>query len=160
MAAEEEDMFQARWSFGRENFDRVRQLRSACFVEEQGVDEKEEFDAFDGVSAHLFVEDSSGQPIAVGRMFPDGETTRIGRICVAPAFRGQLYDDLVLRILLYKAEGLAGNTVVTCPQEKDAPFYERFGFAREGEPFFERNALRVRLYVPRDKIVWPKECGG
>ncbi len=157
---EEAGMFQTRWSFGRENFDYVRQLRLSCFVEEQGIDENEEFDAFDGISAHLFVEDSTGEPIAAGRIFPDGETTRIGRICVAPKFRGRLYDDLVLRILLYKAEGLAGNNVVTYPAEKDVPFYERFGFVRAGEPFFERNAQRVKLCVQRDKIVWPKECGG
>lgn len=153
-------MFKTRWSFGRENFESVRALRRACFVDEQGVAPDEEFDAFDGISAHLFVEDESGAPIAAGRIFPDGDITRVGRICVAPPYRDGRYDDLVLRLLLYKAEGLAGNAVVTCPREADAPVYERFGFRREGAPFFGRGSLRVRLRVPRDGIVWHSECGG
>ncbi|MCE5236612.1 MAG: GNAT family N-acetyltransferase [Clostridiaceae bacterium] len=136
----------------------MRALRSACFVEEQGIAPNEEFDVCDGISAHLFVEDGSGESIAAGRIFPDGESTRIGRICVAPPYRGERYDDLVLRLLLYKAEGLAGGNIVACPRSEEAPFYERFGFRREGAPYFERNALRVRLSVPRDGIVWRSEC--
>lgn len=151
-------MFQARWSFGRENFERIREMRHFCFVQEQGIAQSEEFDDFDGISAHLFVEDEAGTPIASGRIFPDGEYTRIGRIATMPAYRSERYDDLVLRLLLYKAEGLAGKSIVTCPRESEAAFYERFGFRREGEPFFERNAMRIKLTVPRDGILWHSDC--
>ena len=153
-------MFQTSWTFGKENFARVRELRRLCFVEEQGIAEEEEFDAFDGVSAHLLVEDEHGASIAAGRIFPDGEVTRIGRVCVAPGFRSERYDDLVLRLLLYKAENLMGASIVTCPREAEAPFYERFGFRREGEAFFARGATRLRLAVPREGVVWTSECKG
>ncbi|HWS29463.1 MAG TPA: hypothetical protein VN512_05035 [Clostridia bacterium] len=151
-------MFQARWSFGRENFERVREMRRFCFVQEQGIAQSEEFDAFDGISAHLFVEDEAGTPIASGRIFPDRDITRIGRITTMPDFRNERYDDLVLRLLLYKAEGLAGKSIVTCPRESEAAFYEPFGFKRDGASFFGRNAMRVRLSVPRDGILWHSDC--
>ena len=151
-------MFEARWSFGKENFSRVRDMRLQCFVNKQGISAKEEFDKFDGISAHLFVEDETGAPIATGRIFPHGEETRIGRIAVAEGYEGKGYGDLVLRMLLYKAEALMGAAVATEPRLEDARLFEPFGFIAQGEPFFKRSAMRVLMRVQRDAILWPSQC--
>lgn len=52
-------------------------------------------------------------PIAAGRMYPslEHDAVRIDRLVVAPAFRGKQYDDLLLRVMLYKAQQMPFSAI-------------------------------------------------
>ena len=94
-------MFMTEWTVGAGvGFAQARALREAVRVREQGISPEQEFDAMDAVAAHLFVCTDAGEPIAAGRMYPcpEHDAVRIDRLVVAPAFRGKLYDDLLLRV--------------------------------------------------------------
>ena len=150
-------MFKSSWIFGSLEAEAPLALRRKVFVEEQGIAESEEFDRFDGYAAHVFVEDEIS-PIAAGRMYPAGDFTYADRICVHPNYRKEPYDELVLRIMLDKAQQLAGKKIAALLTQEEAKLYIPFGFAPEGETISARNGARKLYTVDRDSIIWDSPC--
>lgn len=136
-------MFKACWSLGRDDFAGVEALREALGVS---------IDAMDDYAAHIYVSDEDGGPIAAGRMYPVGDALRIDKMVVAEKYASLPYEELTLRILLYRARELPQNIVeveVTPGVEELLP---RFGFAPvQEDPRFMRCA--------RKDIVWFSQCG-
>ncbi len=66
--------------------DHAQALRIEVFVVEQGVPVELEWDEADEVSIHAVAYDDEGQPVATGRLLPDGH---IGRMAVRKSARGQ-----------------------------------------------------------------------
>lgn len=153
-------MFTATWKWGLTNFDEVRAVRTAVFIEEGGVSPDEEFDWFDGISAHLLVKTRSGELIAAARMYPDGGQTHIGRIAVMPVFRDQPYKEFCLRMLLFKAQSLAGEEIVVSSPVDDVVLYASFGFVPAGAPVFEHGGEHINMRVKRGEIRWHSQCKG
>lgn len=152
-------MFSARFSFGKEEGAAAMAVRRLVFVEEMGVPEQEEFDEFDAISAHLLVwDEEEAQPIAAGRLYPLHADLCIGHIAVTPAYRGQMFDDLVLRALLNRVDDLPGARVLIDADAHEQKLCAPFGFLETGEEAFHRGAQRKRLAVDRDKIVWDSPC--
>lgn len=127
-------------------------LRRAVLVEEMGLSEAEAFDRYDEIAAHLYVWDNQG-PIAAGRIFPQGDATAIGAIVTAPMHRQSPFADLVLRILLDKAQTLSGDPILARPQAQDIPLYKSFGFENAGDS-------ADAYAVPRCGIRWHSACQG
>ena len=142
-------MFQSRWDFGLMAKDALA-LRQAVMVDEMGLSPSVAFDRYDEIAAHLFVWDSEG-PIASGRIFPQGDATVIGAIVTAPAHRHAPFADLVLRILLDKAQSLTGDPILARPLPEDIPLYRSFGFQ-------STDAAPDIFSVPRDSIRWHSAC--
>ena len=92
-------------------------------------------------------------PIAAGRIFPQGTATGIGAIAVAPGRRGEPFGELVLRILLDKAQTLAGDPILARIRPEEIPLYTAFGFAR-----VEGVGTAGLYQVPRDGIRWHSAC--
>ena len=152
-------MFSARFGFGIEEGAPALAVRRRVFVEERGVSEREEFDEFDAIAAHLLVwDEEKGQPIACGRMYPAGGDIHIGRIAVLPEYRGQMFDDLVLRAMLNRVDELPGARVLMDADAHEQLLLRPFGFAETGEAAFSRGAERKTMAVDRDKIVWDSPC--
>lgn len=142
-------MFQTRWDFGLAAQDALA-LRRAVLVEEMGLPEAEAFDRFDEIAAHLYVWDSRG-PIAAARIYPQGQATVIGAIVAAAAHRQDPFADLALRILLDKAQTLAGDPILARPLAQDVPLYRAFGF--------EAAPSTPEVYsVSRNGIRWHSAC--
>lgn len=142
-------MFQSRWDFGILAKDALA-LRQAVLVDEMGMPPSSAFDRYDELAAHVYVWDSQG-PIAAGRIFPLGEATAIGAIVTAPAHRQAPFADLVLRILLDKAQALAGDPILANPLEQDIPLYTSFGFAAIP-------SAPNTYSVAKDAIRWHSAC--
>lgn len=154
-------MFEGHWQFGLHQGGDALALRRRVFVEEKGIPEAEEFDAFDEYAAHLFLRDmDTGAPIAAGRIYPDGEDTRIGRIAVLPEYRNEPYDEFVLRVLLDKAQTLAGQRILIDADAAEEALCLPFGFRETGEARQSRGAMRKTLFVPADGVIWHSACGG
>lgn len=86
----------------------------------------------DGWNALVFLDDC---PAATGRIWWQEDAFWLGGIGVLPTLRGQRLGDLILRLLLYKAQSHAAREVrLRCPKETEG-FFARLGFrpvSREG----------------------------
>ncbi len=151
-------MFIAKWKMGLVDFEGVRAVREAVFVTEQGVPYDEEFDSFDGLSFHLYITTEEGAPIAAARIHPEGNNTAIGRIAVIKQFRNDGYEEFALRMLLFKAQNLAGERITTLAPESSRELYERFGFRADRTAEFSRRAEYIPMSVGRGDITWFSQC--
>lgn len=127
---------------GREDFTGIEALRNEAGV---GID------AMDDYAAHVFVSTEDGAPIAAGRMYPVDAALRIDRLVSAKAYQDLPYEDLVLRILLYRARELSQEMVEVEPTAAIADLLPRFGFVAFGDA----NLMRCA----RDAIIWFSQCG-
>ena len=114
--------------------ERLRAIRRAVFVEEQGVPEELEWDGLDEDCRHALALGPGEVVIGTGRLTPDA---RIGRMAVAREWRGLGVGSAILRALLRDAQN-AGCTVVSLHAQVHAlPFYEKHGFSAQGPEFLE-----------------------
>ena len=116
-------------------------LRTRVFVDEQGIPEKDEFDAEDADCLHVLVR-LNRDPVGTGRLNPAG---KIGRIAVVAGRRGQGIGSQILRELLDTARRVGIREPFLHAQLQAVPFYEKFGFSREGEEFDEAGIPHVRM---------------
>lgn len=109
-------------------------LRHAVFVVEQGYTAEGEVDALDPLCRHLLcVED--GTPIATARVYLDGTTAKIGRVCVIAAQRGTgLGANLIIAAVALAAEQGADRAILGA-QVHAICFYEKLGFVAFDAPY-------------------------
>ena len=113
------------------DFESCRALRIAVFVEEQGIPPAEEFDARDASARHLLAT-RDGACVGTARVFVEGGTGWIGRICVLPAARGHGVGAGLVRHALGLLRDGGCNDIALGAQVHAIPFYERLGFAVTG----------------------------
>ena len=86
-------------------------------------------------------------PVASGRIWWHEDAFWLGNIGVLPEYRGRRLGDLVLRLLLFKAQSHAAREVrLRCSQDTEA-FFARLGFY----PVI-RNYGTVEMKLPGDEI--------
>ena len=125
---------------------RLRPLRTAVFVMEQGVPPELEMDARDAACLHALAEDSSGQVIGTGRLLPaEGGVARIGRMAVAAGWRGKGVGAAVLEALVRAAKDRGDHQVELHAQLHAAPFYDRQSFTRVSEVYEEAGIAHVTM---------------
>lgn len=109
-------------------------LRHAVFVVEQGYTAEGEVDELDPLSHHLLaVED--GLPIATARVYLDGSSAKIGRVCVIAARRGiGLGADLINAAVALAGEKGAHRAILGA-QVHAIGFYEKLGFTPFDPPY-------------------------
>ncbi|MCO4856221.1 GNAT family N-acetyltransferase [Herbaspirillum sp. WGmk3] len=121
-------------------------IRFEVFVDEQKVPAEIELDEMDPHCVHAVAYDDADQPLATGRLLPDGH---IGRMAVRKAGRGQGVGGAVLQALIAAARARGDAEVILNAQVHAEGFYQRHGFAREGEQFMEAGiphiTMRARL---------------
>ena len=141
-------MFAAEWRMGA-GAEPALALRRGVRVEGEGALEAEEFDALDEYAAHVYVYDPhSGDSIATGRLYPDNGDLVLGKITVSPAYSAPLYGDLVLRMLLFRAQQLPAGRIRAQVRPEQIPMLPPFGFVCDGE----------EPWVRRDDVVWDSPC--
>jgi predicted GNAT family N-acyltransferase len=109
-------------------------IRLTVFVQEQKVPPEIEIDEHDGQCLHALAFNEKGQPIATGRLLPDGH---IGRMAVLQEWRGKGVGGRILGALIAKAKQRGDRAVVLSAQTHAIAFYRRHGFAEEGEVYLE-----------------------
>ena len=71
---------------------------------------------------------SDGEPVASGRIWWEDGVFWLGKIGVVSSLRGRRLGDLVLRLLLFKAQSHAAREVrLICPENTEG-FFSRLGF--------------------------------
>lgn len=120
----------------------ARAVRYEVFVLEQNVPLDLEWDGMDAACLHAVVYDDAGQAVATGRLLPDGH---IGRMAVRKSLRGQGIGGLVLEALMREAKRRGDRCVLLNAQTHAAPFYQRYGFRREGDEFMEAGIPHIGM---------------
>lgn len=114
--------------------DELLRIRQAVFVDEQGVPPELEEDEHDPAAIHLLAALPDGSIVATARLLADG---RIGRMAVLADYRGRGIGSALMDHLLRAARRKGLARVNLYAQCRAVPFYERFGFAVEGEIFVD-----------------------
>jgi predicted GNAT family N-acyltransferase len=134
MRADDDTKFTVRAASWPQDMASLRAIRVAVFVVEQNVPEELEWDGIDPECLHALAEDRTGTPIGCGRLLPDGH---IGRMAVLSDWRGAGVGAALLDFLIELARARGDREVILNAQTHAVPFYARFGFAPEGDPFEE-----------------------
>ena len=110
--------------------DRVRAVRLAVFVEEQGVSLAEEFDADDARAAHWLAL-NGGAPVGTVRLVGD----RLGRLAVLRAHRGRGIGGALVRAVLAAAAAAGLARLRAAVQSGAVEWYAQRGWRVYGPEF-------------------------
>lgn len=117
-------------------------VRYEVFVLEQKVPIEMEWDEMDAASLHAVACDESGAAVGTGRLLPDGH---IGRMAVRQPARGKGIGARLLEILVEAARQRGDRQVMLNAQTQAEPFYQRYGFLREGDVFMEAGIQHIHM---------------
>ncbi|RYF24861.1 MAG: GNAT family N-acetyltransferase, partial [Comamonadaceae bacterium] len=127
-------------------------LRTAVFVNEQGIDAAIEVDGRDDAAVHAVAFNRLGLPVATGRLLredaganEEGACGVIGRMAVDRAVRGQRWGCEVLDALVAAAQQRGDRSVALHAQASAEGFYRRAGFTVVGEPYEEAGIAHVSM---------------
>jgi predicted GNAT family N-acyltransferase len=117
-------------------------LRQAVFVEEQRIDEQEEYDGLDD-SSQQFVVKKAGEVIGTARVrFVTGDCAKIERMAVLKPFRKQGAGKALLTFILARVEA---SQVILHAQWTAVPFYKACGFKEMNGPFVEAGIKHIKM---------------
>lgn len=119
----------------------LRRLRETVFVNEQGVPADIEWDGKDASAEHAIAE-LEGEPVACGRLMPDG---KIGRMAVLPEARNKSIGAQVMTALIDLAMRQGLRSVYLHAQSHAAGFYTRQAFVQEGDAFVEAGIDHIAM---------------
>ena len=125
-------------------------IRIAVFVEEQAIPLAEEFDEWDEGGAVHYLGRDDGEPVAVARLIPAGETAKLGRIAVLASARGHGHGDALLHRLIGDARAEGYREAVLDAQHDKIEFYRRFGFEAFGPEFDDGGIPHRRMSMRLD----------
>lgn len=112
-------------------------LRRVVFIDEQGVSEADDLDGLDGRAIHLLAWDGDC-PVGTARLLVKGPVGKIGRVCVLPEARGLGLGAALIEAALDELRRQPGVSEAWLGSQSQATgFYEKLGFAVEGEEFMD-----------------------
>ncbi len=141
-------MFEANWHIGADSIRTINDLGLAATP-------------FDEYSAHVFVrEKSNSAMIALGSIHPDPASGEIciSRIAIMPGYAGKLYDEFVLRMLLFKAQQLSGGLIYMMADASEQELLARFGFKTCGDDMIIHGNKRIKMQILASEVVWQSDC--
>ena len=126
---------------GLDNIEECLAIRKKVFGEEQhflsasleNVEDREAIFAL----AYEIGEEGEQVSVATGRLIFLEDKFKIGRIAVKKEFRGKHYGEFIVQMLLEKAFSMGAKEVFVGAQAHAISFYERLGFIRQEEEYFE-----------------------
>mgnify|MGYP001163680448 FL=1 len=123
------------------------EVRSAVFVEEQGVDVSIERDGKDDQCYHSLAHDNSGKVLGTGRLSPEG---KIGRLAVLKDWRGLGIGSEIMKNLIKQSESLGMSQTYLHSQVSVTEFYESLGYRQKGSIFEEAGIPHVVMLRDSD----------
>ncbi|MGH8849000.1 MAG: GNAT family N-acetyltransferase, partial [Polaromonas sp.] len=122
-------------------------VRTAVFIEEQGIPLEMEWDEADGEALHAVAYNGLGQGIATGRLVMHASgAAKIGRMAVHRALRGSRIGQEILHTLMDAAKQRGDGEVMLYAQRSAEGFYQRLGFAPRGVPFDEAGIPHIEMF--------------
>ena len=121
----------------------VRKIRYEVFVEEQKVDESEEYDEFEETSHH-FLALADGKAVGTARWRKTEKGYKLERFAVLKEFRGMKIGEEILRFVLEEVIPKAQSElkpIYLHAQLQALPFYAKQDFEPYGLEFDEANIM-------------------
>jgi predicted GNAT family N-acyltransferase len=121
----------------------LKNIREKVFVCERRIPKKIEFDQGDRTAYHMLVcDDNNQEPIATGRISPQGE---ISRIAVVMGYRSEKIDKFIMLGLFRIARKLTLKEVfISSPLEK-VDYFTKHGFYPIGSVYMEAGMPKQRM---------------
>lgn len=127
------------------DIERVYALRNEVFVVEQNVPPEIEIDEEDKHATHIIAEENGVAAGCARVIFEDGG--HIGRLAVKKSERGKgIGREICLYIIDYCREN-GYDRVWLNSQLHAVGFYEKLGFVKRGETFFEAGIEHVKMEI-------------
>jgi predicted GNAT family N-acyltransferase len=126
-----------------ERYNHVFTIRTTVFVEEEAIDQDDEYDGFDHLATHYLAwygSDPAGT--ARWRRLTDGNF-RLERFAVLRPFRQKGVGTALMQTML--AELPHDHAIFVHAQVKNLDFYQKLGFIVQGDPFEEAGILHVKM---------------
>ena len=121
----------------------AQQIRTAVFVQEQGVDASDEYDAFEEVSQHYLVTvGSKAVATARWRFTPNG--IKLERFAVLPTYRGEGIGQYLVKKMIEEVQKHA-KPIYLHAQIQVVNFYQKLGFEKEGALFEESGIQHFKM---------------
>lgn len=121
-----------------QNVNACQALRRQVFIHEQGVSPEDEQDGKDKDAVHLLAL-LNGFPVGAARILPpamtDGQSAKIGRVCVIRDHRGKGIGEAILAECHKSARRLGARRAILGAQISAQTFYERLGYQAYGGVF-------------------------
>ena len=133
-------MIEGKWFPQGSDLSEVLSIRKSVFSRGE--------DALDSLAQNVLVYED-GVPVATGRIWWEDGVFWLGDLAVLPAFRNRRLGDLVLRLLLFKAQQhFAREVRLRCPPDV-VGFFDRLGLRpADVAPSDEL----IELWIPGEKI--------
>lgn len=122
----------------------LKAIRSAVFIQEQGVPADLEWDEHDANCRHALALSHQGDAIGCGRILPNGH---IGRISVLPQWRKKKVGTAIMEALLNYALTHDYPQVDVDAQTHAVPFYHRFDFVEQGKEFMDAGLPHIKMLL-------------
>lgn len=125
----------------------IFEIRKRVFVDEQKVDEQEEFDDFEKASIH-YLGTLNGIPAGTARWRITKAGIKLERFAVLKEYRNKGVAAAILKSVLNDTV-TTGVRIYLHAQVTAVGFYEKFGFVKEGPLFSEAGIDHfVMVYCP------------
>ena len=126
--------------------DKAQTVRTQVFVQEQGIDAKDEWDTADASAVHAVVTNRFGDPLGTARLLEKSPgIAQIGRMAVVRVMRGSGLGGDLLNALVDIAKARGDKEVRLHAQCSAQAFYARAGFVPIGEPFDEVGIAHIEM---------------
>ena len=141
--------------------DEVFAIRKRVFVDEMGMRPDRETDSHDDMAVYALVLDETDAPAGTGRMYIDADGHFvIGRVCTLPEMRGKYLGDLLMRMLLYRAQELNAPAVYITTPLNCVEFFARYGFKPYGRVLEDDFGQFRFMRAMAEEIDIEGSCGG
>ena len=121
----------------------AQQIRTAVFVQEQGVDASDEYDAFEKFSKHYLVfVDSKAVATARWRFTYNG--IKLERFAVLPTYRGKGIGQYLVKQMIEEVQKHF-KPIYLHAQIQVVDFYQKLGFKKEGMIFEEAGIQHFKM---------------
>src|SRR5437773_1614560 len=142
-------MIKVRLAESRQDVDLCLRLRWTVFVEEQGVRPSLEVDEHDRTDAVHALVTWDGVPCATGRFILEKPgVAKIQRMAVVDDVRKRGVGRALLAFLEQEAVRRGASRLTLWAQTQARPFYERAGYAAEGEQFDDAGIPHIAMSKP------------
>ena len=126
--------------------DKAQPVRTQVFVQEQGIDAKDEWDSADADAVHAVITNRFGHPLGTARLLKKSPgVAQIGRMAVVRVMRGSGLGGQLLNALVDIAKARGDKEVLLHAQTSAQAFYAREGFVPVGEPFDEVGIAHIEM---------------
>ena len=117
-------------------------IRTEVFVKEQGF--IEEFDEIDDIAKHIVIYEKE-QPISTCRIYfnSNKQSFVIGRIAVVKEWRGKNIGTKMLSVAEDNIKRAGGTSVMLSAQVRILEFYEKQGYTKQGETYYDEDCLHI-----------------